>query len=166
MTLLIWKLFLLFWSPAASLLISSSSPHRSLCPPNTVEKTCFDELDFICLPTFTTCTVFRESPQRRHVWPPEKAIVIFMITLWLRLAGCLRAVYVHWSVLTASQALCETDVASSEVPLEILALQKSLDPAGSANARGNGVPAKCHALETRGPDFSPKTLGLRITPEW
>lgn len=59
MTLLIWKLFLLSCSPAAFLLISSSSPHHSLCPLNTVKKTCFDEVDLICLPTFTTCTVFR-----------------------------------------------------------------------------------------------------------
>ena len=62
------------------------------------------------------------------MWPTKKVMIIFMV-MWLRFSGYFQAVFVNWLVLTAPPSLCETDVASSEVSLEFLALQKRLDPA-------------------------------------
>lgn len=133
MTLLIWKLFLLFCSPAASLLISSSSLHRSLYPQ---PQHCGENMLWWIRPYMSVHLHYMHSFQRVS---PEKTCVasceghhhlhdhMMAEACWL-----LWIVVVHWSVLAAPQSCCETDVASSKVPLEILALQKSLDPMGSA----------------------------------
>lgn len=122
------KIFLLFCSPASSLLTSSSPPHLPLS-----SQPCGGKMLWWIRP-YTPAhlhpfTVFRVSPKKKTCDLLEGHHLHDYIHGWGLLPNCLLAVFVNWPVLIASQSPYETDVVSSEVPLEFLALQKSLDPA-------------------------------------
>lgn len=96
-------------------------------------------------------------------------IIIFMI-IWLKFSGCFQKhvfnMFVNWPVLTASPSLCESNVASSEVSLEFLALQKRLDPAEVCQHPWKwcaSPSAKSWRLEF---SVSPQGLWGSESPEW